>query len=157
MRRTFFTFALTGLLTLGMAGSAALAQDDSGPPPQNSNMQEHRGMNPDMQLKRMTKQLDLSADQQSQIKPILDSRQQQMEQLRQDQSMSRQDRRQKMMAIQQDSSSKIEGVLNDTQKQKYEADQANMRQRRMHRQQGDQQASPDSAPQQPEQPQQPQQ
>ena len=151
MRNKFCTFALTGLLTLGMAGSAALAQDDAAAPPQNQNVHEHRGMNSDMQLKHMTKQLDLSADQQSQIKPILDSRQQQMEQLRQDQSMSQEDRHQKMQAIQEDTSSKIEGVLNDTQKQKYESMQANRKEHRMHHQQGDQAPSQDSAPPAPQQ------
>jgi Spy/CpxP family protein refolding chaperone len=134
-----------------MAGSAALAQDNTAPPPQNGNMHEHRGMNPDMQLKHMTKQLDLSADQQSQIKPILDSRQQQMQTLWQDQSMSREDRRSKMQAIQQDTSSKIEAVLNDTQKQKYESMQARQNERRMHHEQGGQAPSQDSAPPQPQQ------
>jgi periplasmic protein CpxP/Spy len=151
MRNKFCTFALTGLLTLGMAGSAALAQDNSAPPQQdNQNMHGHRGMDPDMQLKHMTKQLDLSADQQSQIKPILESRQQQMQTLWQDQSLSREDRHTKMQSIQQDTSSKIEAVLNDTQKQKFEADQARMRERRMDHQQGNQ-APPDSAPPQPQQ------
>lgn len=149
--RKLCTFALTGLLTLGMAASAAIAQDDSAPPPpppQTSGMHGHRGMDTDRQLKRMTKQLDLSSDQQSQIKPILDSRQQQMQDLWQDQSMSRPDRHQKMMSIQEDSSNKIEAILNDTQKQKYEASQAKMRERRtQHRQGGNDQPPPaDSAP-----------
>lgn len=151
MHRKFCTIALTGLLTLGMATGAALAQDDSAaPPPPQQGMHGHRGMNTDRQLKRMTKQLSLSADQQSQIKPILDSRQQQMQALWQDQSLSRQDRRQKMMAIQQDSSSKIEAVLSDSQKQQYEAMQQKMSQRRMHGQGGGDQTPPSdsSSPQQ---------
>lgn len=128
----FCTLALAGILTLGMAAGMAVAQDqsDQSAPPSNPNMQGRRGMNPDEQLKHLTKQLDLSADQQSQIKPILESRDQQMQQLWQDQSMSREDRHQKMSAIQTDSNSKIEAVLNDTQKQKYEQMQAEMRQRR---------------------------
>lgn len=132
MYRKFSTLALTGLLTLGMSAGAAIAQDQSAPPQQqqNPNWQGHRRMDSDAQLKRLTKQLNLSADQQSQIKPILDSRQQQMQQLWQDQSLSREDRRQKMTAIQSDSTSKIEAVLNDTQKQKYEAMQEQMQQRR---------------------------
>jgi Spy/CpxP family protein refolding chaperone len=136
MHRKFGTLALTSLLTLGMAAGAAFAQDQSAPPSPPPNMQGHRGMDPDTQLKRLTKQLDLSADQQSQIKPILDSRQQQMQQLWQDQSMSRDDRHQKMTEIQSDTTNKIEAVLNDTQKQKYEAMQAEMKQRMMQRQQG---------------------
>jgi len=151
MRNKLCTFALTGLLTLGLAGSAAFAQDNSAPP-QNEGMHGHRGgMDPAQQLQHMTKALDLSADQQSQIKPILDARQQQMQQLFQDQSMSREDRRAKMQSIQQDTSSKIETVLNDTQKQKYEAMQAKMRERRMNHGQGDQAPSQDSAPPQPQQ------
>ena len=136
MRNKVYTFALAGLLVLGMAGSVAVAQDDAAPPQQNSDGQgQHRGMNPDMQLQHLTQKLNLSTDQQSQIKPMLESQQQQMQQLRQDQSMSREDRHQKMMAIHQDTSQKIEGVLNDTQKQQYEAMQSRMGGRRMHRQQ----------------------
>ncbi|HTV05495.1 MAG TPA: hypothetical protein VME86_09010 [Acidobacteriaceae bacterium] len=136
MHRKLCTYALTTLLTLGIAAGTAFAQDDSTPPPpsQNAPMHMHgrHRMDPDQQLKRMTKDLSLSADQQSQIKPILVSRQQQMQSIFQDQSLSRQDRSQKMMSIQQDTNGKIEAVLNDTQKQKYEAMQAQMRQHRWH-------------------------
>lgn len=152
MRNKLCTLALTGFFALGMAGSAALAQDETPPPPQQGQgMQGHRGMNPDQQLQHLTKQLDLSADQQSQIKPILDSQQQQMQQLWQDQSMARDERHQKMMAIHQDTTQKIEGVLNDTQKQKYEAMQAQMKQRMMNHQQGGPPPSSDSAPPAPQQ------
>lgn len=153
MRRTLFTFALTSLITLGTAGSVALAQDQSAPPsqaPSQGGYGGHHHMDPDQQLKHMTKQLDLTTDQQSQIKPLLEARQQQMEQVRQDQSMSNADRHQKMMGIQQDTSSKIEAVLNDTQKQKYEAMQAQMKQRAMQHEQGGA-PSPDATPQQPPQ------
>jgi periplasmic protein CpxP/Spy len=141
MRSKICTVALTSLLTLGLAGGAAFAQEDTTTPPAqtNNNTQDmhqqgmhHRGMNSDRQLKRMTKKLDLSADQQSQIKPILDSQDQQMEQLRADKTMSRQDRHQKMMDIRQDTSQKIEAVLNDTQKQKYESMHKGMKENGMH-------------------------
>ncbi len=135
MQSKFNALALTGLLTLGMTAGAALAQDQSSaPPPQSGTYGTHNHrMDPDTQLKRLTKQLDLSSDQQSQIKPILESRQQQMQALWQDQSLSQTDRRQKMTDIQSDSTNKIEAVLNDTQKQKYEQMQAQMKQRMMQR------------------------
>jgi len=85
-------------------------------------------MNPDAQLQHLTSQLDLSADQKAQIKPILENRDAQMKQLWQDQSLSQQDRHSKMQAIHQDTNSKIEAVLNDTQKQKFEQMQARMQQ-----------------------------
>src|SRR5271163_741408 len=123
MRKTLCTLALTGLLSL--AGSAALAQDNTTAtaPQQGQGQWGHgpRGMNPEAQLQHLTKHLDLTAEQQAQIRPILESRDQQAKQLWQDQSLSQQDRHSKMMAIHQDSNAKIEAVLNDTQKQKYEA------------------------------------
>ena len=141
MRSKICTVALTGLLTLGLAGGAAFAQEGTTTTPAqtNDNMQDmhqqgmhHRGMNADQQLKKMTKKLNLSADQQAQIKPMLESQDQQMEQLRMDKTMSRQDRHQKMMDIRQDTSQKIEGVLNDTQKQKYESMHKGMKENGMH-------------------------
>jgi len=129
MRKLLCTVALTGLLSL--AGGAALAQDNTTPQPQQGQWGGHGGhrMDPDAQLKHLTKQLDLTADQQTQIKPILESRDQQMKDLWQDQSLAQADRHAKMKSIQDDSRAKIEAVLNDTQKQKYEAMQEHMHQR----------------------------
>lgn len=159
MRSKFCTIALTGFLTLGLAGATAFAQDQTAEPSTQNQTTEpstpshhmrmhgHHRMNSERQLKRMTKQLDLSADQQTQIKPILDSRNQQMRQLWEDKTVSKADRRQKMMDIQQDSSSKIEAVLNDTQKQKYQDMQAKMKEHRMNHHHDDQQ--PQSTPETP--------
>jgi hypothetical protein len=84
-------------------------------------------MNPDRQLEHMTRELGLSTEQQSQIKPILVDRQQKMEAIFQDQSIAQQDRRARMQSIRQESQSKIEAVLNDQQKQKFAAMQEHMR------------------------------
>ncbi|HTV04157.1 MAG TPA: hypothetical protein VME86_02230 [Acidobacteriaceae bacterium] len=153
MYRKLSIYTLSGLLTLGIAAGAAFAQDNTAPPPQNAPMpmHGHHRMSPEQQLQHMTKQLDLTSDQQSQIKPILESRQQQMQALWQDQSLTQQDRHQKMRAIQQDSSSKIESVLNDTQKQKYEAMMAQMREHRMHHGMGGNMPPPDNSSQPPQQ------
>ena len=81
----------------------------------------HRhGMNPERQLKHLTKMLNLSADQQAQIKPILEEHAQQLNALRGDTSLSQHDRRAKMREIRQSSKAKLEAVLNDQQKQKFE-------------------------------------
>ena len=71
----------------------------------------------------MTKRYNLSSDQQAQIKPILANQQQQMQALRQDSSLSREDRMAKMKSIRDDSSGKISALLNDSQKQKFAQDQ----------------------------------
>ncbi len=128
MRTALHTFrlkaALGAALCLGLSSGIALAQDAAttppeGPPP--SGM--HRGhgpMSPDEQLAHMTKALDLSGDQQTQIKPLLAAHQQQVMQLHEDQSLSREDKHAKMEALNTDTHTKIEAVLNDTQKAKFE-------------------------------------
>ena len=77
----------------------------------------------------MTKRYNLSADQQTQIKPILADSQQQMMALRGDSSMSREDKMAKMKSIREDSNTKISAILNDSQKQKFAEDQQRMQQR----------------------------
>jgi protein CpxP len=65
----------------------------------------------------------------------------------QDQSLSREDRRSKMMAIRQDSEGKITALLTDQQKQKYQAMQERMQERRGGQGQGGDNAPPSSQPQ----------
>jgi protein CpxP len=132
MKQSFYKFALSGLLVAGFATSSALAQDTTQPQtaaaPQ-AQMQGHgRGHAPDpnKQLAHMSKKLGLTADQQSQIKPILTDRQQQMQGLWQDQSLSKSDRHAKMKSIHDDANTRIEAILNDQQKQQFEAMQAKM-------------------------------
>jgi protein CpxP len=86
-------------------------------------------MDPDQQVAHMAKRYSLTTDQQAQIKPILASRQQQMQALRQDTTLSREDKIAKIKSLRDDSSSKIQAVLNDTQKQKFAADQQRRQER----------------------------
>jgi len=128
MRKSFCSLVLTGVLAI--AGSAAFAQSDSTaqqPAPMAPGM--HHGMSADEQLARMTKDLNLTSDQATQIKPILVNRQQQMQTLRQDLSMSQEDKMAKMKSLREDSNTKIEAVLNDTQKQQFAEMQAKQQQR----------------------------
>ncbi len=123
-----------------LCGTQGFAQETGAPPETAApapgpGMGGHRGMmmDPDQQLARMTKRYNLSADQQTQIKPILASTQQQMQALRADSSLSRDDRMAKMMSIRSDSKTKIEAVLNDSQKKQYEDDQQKMQERMQER------------------------
>jgi periplasmic protein CpxP/Spy len=148
MRNKILTIALGGLLAIS-ATSAVFAQDTSQPqqPPPGQGQWgggHGRGMDPDRQLEHLTKALSLTADQQGQIKPILVDRQQKMQALFQNQSLSREDRHSQMQAIHQDTDSRINAVLNDEQKQKYQAMQEHMREHGPG-QGGD--AAPQSAPQ----------
>jgi Spy/CpxP family protein refolding chaperone len=90
----------------------------------------HGGMNPDRQLAHMTKRYNLTADQQNQIKPVLQDLHDQMMKARQDTTQSRADRQTAMESARMNADQKIEQVLNDQQKQKFEADQKRMEKRR---------------------------
>jgi periplasmic protein CpxP/Spy len=77
-------------------------------------------MSPDDQLKRMTKDFDLTADQQAKIKPILVDAQKKMDDVRNDSSGDRPAMRQKMMQIRQDTNDQIRALLDDKQKEKFD-------------------------------------
>jgi periplasmic protein CpxP/Spy len=132
------------------------AQTDSQPnapanPQATGEMHSHRhGV--ERQVKRLTNLLALTPDQQSQVKAILAEQHQQMEQLRNSAAQNgqtgqaAQPDREQMRSIRQDTRAKIEALLNDDQKTKYEA-WIQQRQERMqrHGQEG-QQAAPSNAP-----------
>src|SRR5580700_7132067 len=77
-------------------------------------------MSPDDQLKRMTKEFNLTADQQAKIKPILVDAQKKMEDMRSDPSADRQTMRQKMMQIRQNTNDQVRALLDDKQKEKFD-------------------------------------
>lgn len=88
------------------------------------------------QLEMLTEKLNLTADQQTQVKAIDEDNMKQMMAVRNDTSLSQDDRRSKMMDIRKTSQDKIRGILTDDQKTKYEALQAEMRQKMQERRQG---------------------
>jgi periplasmic protein CpxP/Spy len=87
-------------------------------------------MSPDDRLKQMTKDFNLTADQQAKIKPILVKSQKKMEDLRNDSTGDRQATRSKMMDIQKDTDSQIRAQLDDKQKDLFDKQQERMQNRR---------------------------
>ena len=131
------TLILGALLSAGLvlAQAPTANQTPSANAPQAAPAQQgHRNFDPNQQAAHMSKRLGLSDDQVAQIKPILADRFQQMQTLRADTSLSEQDRHAKFRALMQDSNTKIESVLNDTQKQQFEKMQAERRSHQHNRQ-----------------------
>lgn len=124
MRSTLLALTMSGMLALG--GYACAQDQDNAPPPQGQWGHGPHRMDPNRQLEHLTRELNLSTDQQSQIKPLLVDQQQKMEALHQDESLAQEDRRAKAKSISDDTHSRIEAVLNDDQKQKFEAMQQRM-------------------------------
>ena len=130
-----------------------MAQDNTAPPPpqQQDNMGpppggHGRGMRGGRQIEMLTKRLNLTPDQVTQVKAIDDDQMSQMKALRDDTSTSKEDKRSKMMAIHQASQDKIRNVLTDEQKPKYDAMLAKMKSRRENRHGGDEGAPPPPPP-----------
>jgi Spy/CpxP family protein refolding chaperone len=119
---------LAGVLALGAC--AVMAQND-GPPPGPGGPgggPRGRGFDPQRQVEMLTHRLNLSADQQTQVKAVLTEQRQKMEALRSaapaanaDTSDAAPTRRQQMEAIRTDTDAKITALLNDDQKARYAA------------------------------------
>ena len=135
-------FRRFGIRTAALAFSGALlfampviAQDTTpaqGPPPGGrtrpspAEMQERR-------LKMLTQKLNLSSDQQTQVKAILDDAASQMKTLSDDTSISQADKRAKAREVAKASDDKIRALLTDEQKPKYDEMQAQMKARAQER------------------------
>ncbi|WP_243040538.1 hypothetical protein [Dyella sedimenti] len=110
---------------LGLALSThAFAQQQGGAASQHMHTPD-----PQQQLDRLTKQLQLTNDQQAKIGPILQQRQQQMDALRGDSSLQPADRRAKVMSIMKDANDQIDAVLTPAQRDQVKA----MREKAMER------------------------
>ena len=108
--------ALTALaMALTVVGGSAWAQMGPG-----GGSGGHGPMSPDQRLQMMTRQLNLTADQQQKIKPLLESEGQQMQTLHQDTSLSQEDRMSKMKQIRQSTNEQIKSSLNPDQQQKFD-------------------------------------
>jgi Spy/CpxP family protein refolding chaperone len=114
---------ICALLAIAMAccGTALYAQDTMNQGPgMGQGGPHHMQMSPDQRLQHMTRQLNLTDEQQQKIKPILEQEQQQMQALHQDTSMSQEDRAGKMQQVRQGTNDQIKSVLNAEQQQKFE-------------------------------------
>jgi Spy/CpxP family protein refolding chaperone len=146
LRRAILTFACA----VGLAAAPMLAQDTApAPPPPQQQPTEggwHGRGGEEHQLEHLTKALNLTPDQVTQVKAIQASSRQQMETLRSDTTTAQPDKRAKMMSIHQTAQTNIRAVLTDDQKTKFDAMQARMQERRAEHQQGDQAPPPPPPP-----------
>ena len=127
MSKRWLAVVPSAILVLGLAfgGFPARAQDQEQPPsgaPQGGGMRRGGMMNPEI----LTRALNLTDDQKSQVKAILEDRVQKMRSVRSDTSLSPEDRRSKMGSISEESNSKIRAPVNDDQKQKFDQMQGGM-------------------------------
>jgi protein CpxP len=143
-RKTGMQAAMLALCTTTLYVAPMMAQDTAPPPPQAGQMRGGPGRG-DM-VEMLTKKLNLTPDQVTQVKAINDDSMTQAKAVREDTSLSQADRRSKMMDIRKASQDKIRGVLTDEQKTKYDAMQAEMKAKMQERRQGGGDAPPAAPP-----------
>jgi len=90
-------------------------------------------MNPEDRTERLTKALNLSDDQKSKVLSILQDEQKQMEAVRSNTNLSRDDRWAKIREIRQNTTTQIKGTLNADQAKKFSDMQQEMEARREQR------------------------
>jgi len=140
--------ALTCTLTpFALTQDSSTATPQSGPAGAPPDMHGHRGFDPERRTEMLTRQLNLTADQQPKVLDILKSVQSQMEKLRSDSSLSQDDRRAKMMDIHKASDDQIRSLLDADQQKKWDAMQSRHEQWQGHRQ-GQDSGAPPNPPQQ---------
>lgn len=126
MKKNIYIFALSTLLGVTAAIGAPQAVSAPATQSQPTSPDTAKGTgrhqpDPNRQVQRLAKRLQLTAEQQNQLLPILAQRQEQAKSIRSDATLSDTDRRTKLRDLRQESENQIKGVLTDTQKQQYDA------------------------------------
>jgi periplasmic protein CpxP/Spy len=126
--RTVLTFALNGVLALGITGFA-VAQDNA-PPPQGSDhavQGNHGPRSIDQELDHLTKDLELTSSQRKQVRPLLEEHHDKIQALMdKNPTLSRKELGPQIHAISEETHHQIEALLTDHQKQLVKAMQKRM-------------------------------
>jgi periplasmic protein CpxP/Spy len=125
MKKYFLALLAASLISIA---SFAAAQDSQSAPPPPANDQQgpppggrhHGPPDPAEHAQMLAKHLKLSADQQSKAQAIFETERTQMEGLRSDTTLSREDRRAKMMDIHKSSSAQVRALLDPGQQKKFD-------------------------------------
>jgi len=133
-------------VTPSMAQDSSGSSQEAGPP---AGPADHRRGNfdPAQRADMLAKHLQLSSDQQAKVLDILKSAQSQMESLRSDTSMQREEKRSKMMEIHKSSDDQIRSVLDSNQQKKWDAMQSRRQQWHGQHQNGQPPSPPDASEQ----------
>jgi len=145
LKHCLLTLMLAGLVYT--ASSPAVAQSGGGydqpSAPAGAPPDHGRGhFDPAKRTQMLTQKLNLTSDQQSKVQDIFTSEQSQMESLRADTSVSKDDRHSKMMAIHSTTNDQVRGLLDPDQQKKWDAMQSRHNQWGGHHGGGDNSGAP---------------
>jgi ribonucleotide reductase alpha subunit len=106
------------VVTLMLFGLAAAAQQNAPSSQSDAPAQQNQGSPVDQHMQLLTERLDLTADQQAKIRPIVQRMFEDRQKLDEDKSLSDAERHQKMMAMHDHATRQAKRYLNDDQKKK---------------------------------------
>ena len=142
LKHCLLTLMLAGFVYTGVPSAVAQSgggydqpSAPAGAPPDHGRGPGH--FDPAKHTQMLTQKLNLTSDQQSKVQDIFTSEQSQMESLRADTSVSKDDRHSKMMAIHSATNDQVRGLLDPDQQKKWDAMQSRRGQWMEHRGGGD--------------------
>jgi periplasmic protein CpxP/Spy len=103
------------------------------PLPQDAGQRMHRQWGPEQRLAMLSQKLNLTDDQKAQIKPLLEDQHKQMMALREDTSLSREQKRAKFQEIRKQTSEKMNSILSPDQQKQLKEMRQKRHERRGHR------------------------
>ncbi|MGB8472393.1 MAG: hypothetical protein WCD71_19700 [Candidatus Sulfotelmatobacter sp.] len=125
LKQSLLILAAAGLISIAAPFAGAQDSNSQQSAPMQENGGHHHGPpDPAKRTAELTKQLNLTSDQQPKVLDALQSEHSQMESLHQDSSLSREDRHAKMMDIRKSTDDQIRGLLDPTQQKKWDEMQA---------------------------------
>ena len=123
MKRILLSAALAGtMIAAGLPAIAQTATDSQSTTPSTTQQQQgkhwhHHGKR---RFERMAKKLNLSQDQQTQLKPIFQNQHQQARAIKNDTSLTPDQKKEKFQALRQDTMAKVNNILTPEQQQQWQ-------------------------------------
>jgi periplasmic protein CpxP/Spy len=125
LKQYLLVFLAAGLISIAAPFAAAQDSPPNNQQPAQGNHGWHHGPpDPAQRTQELTKKLNLTSDQQTKVQNVFQSERSQMESLRQDTSLSQQDRHAKMMEIHKSTDAQVRALLDSTQQKKWDEMQA---------------------------------
>ena len=125
--------AACAVVVIGLMFAAMPTPAQEGAPGEGGGHRRGHMMSPEERTEHLTQALNLSDDQKGKVLSIFQDEQKQMEAVRSDSSLSRDDRWSKMREIHQNTLTQVKGTLNPDQAKKFDEMQQRMEERREQR------------------------
>ena len=127
IKQSLLVLVAAGLISITAPFAAAQdspSNNQQSSPSQDNGRWRHGPPDPARRTQELTKQLKLTSDQQTKVQGVFESERSQMETLRQDTSLSQQDRHAKMMDIHKNTDAQVRELLDSIQQKKWDEMQA---------------------------------